>query len=95
MFRMKSWGYRKYLCFPQSTFRIIRNISCERSNLQYHDIRVENNSHLRASASANEFSRSKRGSFYQGEPQLENAYEADTFLQRNLKRLIPFEVNTL
>lgn len=39
------------------------------------------------------FAKAKEGSFVQDAPHLENSFEGDAFLRRNLQRILPTEVS--
>lgn len=39
------------------------------------------------------FSKAKEGSFIQDAPHMENSFEGDALLQRNLQRILPSEVS--
>jgi hypothetical protein len=41
------------------------------------------------------FSKAKEGNFIQDAPHLENSFEGDALLQRNLQRILPIEVSYL
>lgn len=40
------------------------------------------------------FAKAKGGDFVQDSPHLENSFEGDAFLQRNLQRVLPHEVSS-
>ena len=62
---------------PKTLFSSVRNV-CNYSYIRPNDL---------------PFAKAKEGAFCQQSPFLENSFEGDAFLQRNLKRILPEDVS--
>ena len=67
-----------------------RNFSSTSGHLRNPQTHGETEIHKQA---AEIFAKSRQGTFFQTPPFLENSFEGDAFLQRNLQRILPQDVS--